>query len=41
VEEVRLWRRIVARIKRLDVLATRVRKLENAAGIDTGHDNDI
>jgi UDP-3-O-[3-hydroxymyristoyl] glucosamine N-acyltransferase len=40
VEEVRLWRRIVGRIKRLDVLATRVKKLENAAGIDTGHDND-
>jgi UDP-3-O-[3-hydroxymyristoyl] glucosamine N-acyltransferase len=40
VEEVRLWRRIVGRIKRLDVLATRVKKLEDAAGIDTGHDND-
>jgi UDP-3-O-[3-hydroxymyristoyl] glucosamine N-acyltransferase len=33
VEEVRLWRRIVGRIKRLDVLAKRVKKLENAAGI--------
>jgi UDP-3-O-[3-hydroxymyristoyl] glucosamine N-acyltransferase len=41
VEEVRLWRRIVGRIKRLDVLATRVRKLEVTAGIAaTGHENE-
>ena len=41
VEEVRLWRRIVGRIKRLDVLATRVKKLEDAAGIATsGHEHD-
>jgi UDP-3-O-[3-hydroxymyristoyl] glucosamine N-acyltransferase len=41
VEEVRLWRRIVGRIKRLDVLATRVRKLEVAAGIAaTGQENE-
>ena len=32
VEEVRLWRRIVGRIKRLDVLNTRVSALESAAG---------
>ena len=40
VEEVRLWRRIVARIKRLDALAARVRKLENTAGIAPGPDHD-
>ena len=41
VEEVRLWRRIVGRIKRLDVLAARVKKLEDAAGIAaTGQEND-
>jgi UDP-3-O-[3-hydroxymyristoyl] glucosamine N-acyltransferase len=41
VEEARLWRRIVGRIKRLDLLAARVRKLESAAGIGTaGQDND-
>jgi len=41
VEEVRLWRRIVARIKRLDVLAGRVKKLEDAAGIAaTGQEHD-
>ncbi|MGC4027589.1 MAG: UDP-3-O-(3-hydroxymyristoyl)glucosamine N-acyltransferase [Steroidobacteraceae bacterium] len=34
VEEVRVWRRIVGRIKRLDELATRVRKLERE------HNND-
>jgi UDP-3-O-[3-hydroxymyristoyl] glucosamine N-acyltransferase len=41
VEEVRLWRRIVGRIKRLDVLATRVKKLEDAAGFAaTGNENE-
>ncbi|MEO8307923.1 MAG: UDP-3-O-(3-hydroxymyristoyl)glucosamine N-acyltransferase [Pseudomonadota bacterium] len=41
VEEARLWRRIVGRIKRLDVLAARVRKLETAAGIGAaGQDDD-
>ena len=40
VEEVRLWRRIVARIKRLDALAARVKKLENTAGIAPGPDHD-
>jgi UDP-3-O-[3-hydroxymyristoyl] glucosamine N-acyltransferase len=41
VEQVRLWRRIVGRIKRLDVLASRVKNLENAAGIaTTGHEHD-
>jgi UDP-3-O-[3-hydroxymyristoyl] glucosamine N-acyltransferase len=40
VEEVRLWRRIVARIKRLDVLAARIRKLETRAGIAPGPDHD-
>jgi UDP-3-O-[3-hydroxymyristoyl] glucosamine N-acyltransferase len=41
VEEARLWRRIVGRIKRLDLLAARMRKLESAAGIGaTGQDND-
>jgi UDP-3-O-[3-hydroxymyristoyl] glucosamine N-acyltransferase len=41
VEEARLWRRIVGRIKRLDHLVTRVRKLETAAGITAaGQDND-
>jgi UDP-3-O-[3-hydroxymyristoyl] glucosamine N-acyltransferase len=41
VEEVRLWRRIVGRIKRLDVLASRVKKLEDAAGIAaTGSEHD-
>jgi UDP-3-O-[3-hydroxymyristoyl] glucosamine N-acyltransferase len=41
VEEARLWRRIVGRIKRLDVMAARIRKLESAAGIGAaGQDND-
>jgi UDP-3-O-[3-hydroxymyristoyl] glucosamine N-acyltransferase len=40
VEEVRVWRRIVARFKRLDVLASRVRKLEAAAGLVAGREND-
>jgi UDP-3-O-[3-hydroxymyristoyl] glucosamine N-acyltransferase len=41
VEEVRTWRRIVGRIKRLDLLGQRVRRLEGAAGITTtGKDND-
>jgi len=30
VEEVRLWRRLVGRFRRLDVLADRVKKLEAA-----------
>ena len=41
VEEARLWRRIVGRIKRLDMMAARIRKLEAAAGIGAaGQDND-
>jgi UDP-3-O-[3-hydroxymyristoyl] glucosamine N-acyltransferase len=41
VEEVKLWRRIVGRIKRLDVLAARVRKLEETAGTAaTGQEHD-
>lgn len=40
VEEVRAWRRIVGRIKRLDVLFARVRKLEGEAGTTTGQDHD-
>lgn len=41
VEEVRAWRRIVGRIKRLDALVARVRRLEGAAGITTtGQKND-
>jgi UDP-3-O-[3-hydroxymyristoyl] glucosamine N-acyltransferase len=40
VEEVRLWRRIVARIKRLDALGARVRKLESAQGISAGQSDD-
>ncbi len=41
VEEARLWRRIVGRIKRLDLMAARIRKLEAAAGIGArGQDND-
>jgi UDP-3-O-[3-hydroxymyristoyl] glucosamine N-acyltransferase len=41
VEEARLWRRIVGRIKRLDLMAARIRKLEAAAGTGaTGQDND-
>ncbi|HXC60408.1 MAG TPA: UDP-3-O-(3-hydroxymyristoyl)glucosamine N-acyltransferase [Steroidobacteraceae bacterium] len=43
VEEVRLWRRIVARIKRLDALGARVRKLESAGATSAaghGDDND-
>jgi UDP-3-O-[3-hydroxymyristoyl] glucosamine N-acyltransferase len=42
VEEVHLWRRIVGRIKRLDVLATRVKRLEDARHpLDrTGQEND-
>ena len=43
VEEVRLWRRIVARIKRLDALGARVKKLESAGTTTAaGHidDND-
>jgi UDP-3-O-[3-hydroxymyristoyl] glucosamine N-acyltransferase len=41
VEEAQLWRRIVARIKRLDVLAARVKKLERAQqGAATGEHHD-
>jgi len=41
VEEARLWRRIVGRIKRLDLWAARIRKLETAAGIGpAGQEND-
>ena len=41
VEEARLWRRIVGRIKRLDRTAARIRELEAAAGIGArGQDND-
>jgi UDP-3-O-[3-hydroxymyristoyl] glucosamine N-acyltransferase len=41
VEEARIWRRIVARIKRLDLMAARIRKLEAAAGIGAaGQEND-
>jgi UDP-3-O-[3-hydroxymyristoyl] glucosamine N-acyltransferase len=42
VEEARLWRRIVGRIKRLDALAARVKKLEDARHpLDrTGQEND-
>jgi UDP-3-O-[3-hydroxymyristoyl] glucosamine N-acyltransferase len=41
VEEVRLWRRIVGRIKRLDSLGARVRKLESAQGGNAaGHSDD-
>jgi len=40
VEEARLWRRIVARIKRLDALGARVRKLESAQGISAGQGDD-
>jgi UDP-3-O-[3-hydroxymyristoyl] glucosamine N-acyltransferase len=40
VEQARVWRRIVGRIKRLDVLATRVKKLEDAAQTATGQEDD-
>jgi UDP-3-O-[3-hydroxymyristoyl] glucosamine N-acyltransferase len=41
VEEVRAWRRIVGRIKRLGNLVSRVRALEQAAGLTaTGKEND-
>ena len=40
VEEVRTWRRIVARIKRLDILAGKIRKLENTVGIAPGPEHD-
>lgn len=41
VEEVRLWRRIVGRIKRLDALTARVSALESATGVAAkGQDND-
>jgi UDP-3-O-[3-hydroxymyristoyl] glucosamine N-acyltransferase len=40
VEEARLWRRIVARIKRLDSLGGRVRKLESTLGITARQSDD-
>lgn len=41
VEDVRLWRRLVGRFKRLDLLVDRVRKLETANHIAaTGQDDD-
>ena len=40
VEEAQLWRRIVARIKRLDVLASRVKKLERAQQGAAGEQHD-
>jgi UDP-3-O-[3-hydroxymyristoyl] glucosamine N-acyltransferase len=41
VEEARLWRRLVGRFKRLDLLAGRVRKLEAAGtAATTGQDDD-
>ncbi|HUG72776.1 MAG TPA: UDP-3-O-(3-hydroxymyristoyl)glucosamine N-acyltransferase [Steroidobacteraceae bacterium] len=40
VEEVRSWRRIVGRVKRLDALNARVTQLENAAGIAARDEED-
>jgi UDP-3-O-[3-hydroxymyristoyl] glucosamine N-acyltransferase len=41
VEDVRFWRRLVGRVRRLDLLAGRVRKLEAAnSSAATGQDND-
>ncbi len=42
VEEIRLWRRIVGRIKRIEQLATRVARLESAAktAAGTGQEDD-
>ena len=40
VEEVRHWRRIVGRIKRLDALNARVTDLEAATGAAKGQDDD-
>jgi UDP-3-O-[3-hydroxymyristoyl] glucosamine N-acyltransferase len=40
VEEAQLWRRIVARIKRLDALASRVKKLEHAQQGSAGGQHD-
>jgi UDP-3-O-[3-hydroxymyristoyl] glucosamine N-acyltransferase len=41
VEEARLWRRLVGRFKRLDLLTNRVRKLETVNKIAaTGQDDD-
>jgi UDP-3-O-[3-hydroxymyristoyl] glucosamine N-acyltransferase len=39
VEEVHLWRRLVGRFRRLDLLVERVRRLESESA--TRHDNDI
>jgi UDP-3-O-[3-hydroxymyristoyl] glucosamine N-acyltransferase len=35
-EDARSWRRLVARLKRLDSYATRLRRVERASGIGTG-----
>jgi UDP-3-O-[3-hydroxymyristoyl] glucosamine N-acyltransferase len=40
VEEVRVWRRIVGRIKRLDTMVSRINKLEAQRGASAGQDND-
>jgi UDP-3-O-[3-hydroxymyristoyl] glucosamine N-acyltransferase len=40
VEEVRVWRRIVGRIKRLDTMVSRINKLEAHRGASAGQDND-
>jgi UDP-3-O-[3-hydroxymyristoyl] glucosamine N-acyltransferase len=39
-EEGRVWRRIVGRIKRLDILAARVRRLEVASGVAAADQKD-
>jgi UDP-3-O-[3-hydroxymyristoyl] glucosamine N-acyltransferase len=40
LEEARVWRRVVARFKRSDVLEARVRKLEQAAGLKSAQQED-
>jgi len=40
VEEARHWRRIVGRIKRLDALNARVKKLEGSVGASQGEDDE-
>jgi UDP-3-O-[3-hydroxymyristoyl] glucosamine N-acyltransferase len=40
VEEARVWRRLVARFKRSDVLEARVKKLEQAAGLKSAQPED-
>jgi hypothetical protein len=37
---VRVWRRIVGRIKRLDTMVSRINKLEAHRGASAGQDND-